>query len=66
MEELCNFENSDCPKGRPNTMNNYGVIRYDFVLHLFYLAINFDLYKYDIILQPKVLTPAIFEPTLTD
>lgn len=25
LEEIINFENSDCPKGRPNTMNNYGV-----------------------------------------
>ncbi|XP_072096869.1 2-oxoglutarate and iron-dependent oxygenase domain-containing protein 2 isoform X1 [Mobula birostris] len=26
MEELENFERSDMPKGRPNTMNNYGVL----------------------------------------
>lgn len=25
IEEISNFENSDLPKGRPNTMNNYGV-----------------------------------------
>lgn len=25
VEELENFEQSDMPKGRPNTMNNYGV-----------------------------------------
>ena len=25
VEELSNFETSDMPKGRPNTMNNYGV-----------------------------------------
>lgn len=25
LEELENFERSDLPKGRPNTMNNYGV-----------------------------------------
>ena len=25
IEEINNFENSDLPKGRPNTMNNYGV-----------------------------------------
>ncbi|XP_053328294.1 2-oxoglutarate and iron-dependent oxygenase domain-containing protein 2 [Spea bombifrons] len=26
LEELENFEKSDLPKGRPNTMNNYGVL----------------------------------------
>ncbi|XP_069135987.1 2-oxoglutarate and iron-dependent oxygenase domain-containing protein 2-like [Argopecten irradians] len=26
MEELENFEKSDCPKGRPNTMNKYGIL----------------------------------------
>ncbi|MEE6504089.1 hypothetical protein FKM82_005061 [Ascaphus truei] len=26
VEELENFERSDVPKGRPNTMNNYGVL----------------------------------------
>jgi len=26
VEELSNFEASDMPKGRPNTMNNYGVL----------------------------------------
>ncbi|XP_063430265.1 2-oxoglutarate and iron-dependent oxygenase domain-containing protein 2-like [Mytilus trossulus] len=26
MEELENFEASDCPKARPNTMNNYGLL----------------------------------------
>ncbi|NXP21056.1 OGFD2 protein, partial [Scytalopus superciliaris] len=26
VEELENFEQSDMPKGRPNTMNNYGVV----------------------------------------
>ncbi|OWF42700.1 2-oxoglutarate and iron-dependent oxygenase domain-containing protein 2-like [Mizuhopecten yessoensis] len=26
MEELEHFENSDCPKGRPNTMNKYGIL----------------------------------------
>ncbi|KAM4808619.1 2-oxoglutarate and iron-dependent oxygenase domain-containing protein 2 [Rhinophrynus dorsalis] len=26
LEELENFERSDLPKGRPNTMNNYGVL----------------------------------------
>ncbi|ESO97781.1 hypothetical protein LOTGIDRAFT_228345 [Lottia gigantea] len=26
LEELEWFEKSDCPKGRPNTMNNYGVL----------------------------------------
>ncbi|CAN8192634.1 unnamed protein product [Coccothraustes coccothraustes] len=26
LEELENFEQSDMPKGRPNTMNNYGVL----------------------------------------
>lgn len=25
VEELEHFESSDAPKGRPNTMNNYGV-----------------------------------------
>lgn len=25
LEELEHFEQSDMPKGRPNTMNNYGV-----------------------------------------
>lgn len=25
LEELDHFEKSDMPKGRPNTMNNYGV-----------------------------------------
>ncbi len=25
IEELEHFEQSDAPKGRPNTMNNYGV-----------------------------------------
>lgn len=25
IEELENFEQSDMPKGRPNSMNNYGV-----------------------------------------
>lgn len=25
VDELENFEQSDMPKGRPNTMNNYGV-----------------------------------------
>lgn len=25
LDELENFEQSDMPKGRPNTMNNYGV-----------------------------------------
>ncbi|CAG2246755.1 2-oxoglutarate and iron-dependent oxygenase domain-containing protein 2 [Mytilus edulis] len=28
MEELEHFENSDCPKARPNTMNNYGVTNF--------------------------------------
>lgn len=27
IEELIHFEQSDLPKGRPNTMNNYGVRR---------------------------------------
>ncbi|KAL9981094.1 hypothetical protein ACROYT_G009753 [Oculina patagonica] len=26
MEEINNFENTDLPKGRPNTMNNYGIL----------------------------------------
>ncbi|XP_071093152.1 2-oxoglutarate and iron-dependent oxygenase domain-containing protein 2-like [Haliotis cracherodii] len=26
LEELEHFENSDCPKGRPNTMNKYGIL----------------------------------------
>ncbi|KAJ8042609.1 2-oxoglutarate and iron-dependent oxygenase domain-containing protein 2 [Holothuria leucospilota] len=26
IEELCHFEQSDLPKGRPNTMNNYGIL----------------------------------------
>jgi len=26
IEEISNFENSDLPKGRPNTMNNYGIL----------------------------------------
>ncbi|KAK3084811.1 hypothetical protein FSP39_019449 [Pinctada imbricata] len=26
MAEISNFEESDCPKGRPNTMNHYGVL----------------------------------------
>lgn len=26
VEELSHFEDSDCPKGRPNTMNKYGVL----------------------------------------
>uniref|UniRef100_T1IJU6 Fe2OG dioxygenase domain-containing protein n=1 Tax=Strigamia maritima TaxID=126957 RepID=T1IJU6_STRMM len=26
MEELINFEKAPCPKGRPNTMNNYGIL----------------------------------------
>ncbi|XP_070573133.1 2-oxoglutarate and iron-dependent oxygenase domain-containing protein 2-like isoform X2 [Ptychodera flava] len=26
MEEISHFENTDLPKGRPNTMNNYGVL----------------------------------------
>ncbi|KAK1160167.1 hypothetical protein AOXY_G21679 [Acipenser oxyrinchus oxyrinchus] len=26
IEELANFEQSDAPKGRPNTMNNYGIL----------------------------------------
>lgn len=25
IEEINNFESTDLPKGRPNTMNNYGV-----------------------------------------
>lgn len=25
IEEISNFESTDLPKGRPNTMNNYGV-----------------------------------------
>ena len=25
IEEINNFENTNLPKGRPNTMNNYGV-----------------------------------------
>ena len=34
IEELVNFENSDMPKGRPNTMNNYGVWQKCFLLDL--------------------------------
>ncbi|KAJ8312832.1 hypothetical protein KUTeg_010205 [Tegillarca granosa] len=26
IEELTNFENGECPKGRPNTMNKYGIL----------------------------------------
>ncbi|XP_046572774.1 2-oxoglutarate and iron-dependent oxygenase domain-containing protein 2-like [Haliotis rubra] len=26
LEEIEHFENSDCPKGRPNTMNKYGIL----------------------------------------
>ncbi|XP_033646815.1 2-oxoglutarate and iron-dependent oxygenase domain-containing protein 2-like [Asterias rubens] len=26
IEEICHFESTDLPKGRPNTMNNYGVL----------------------------------------
>ncbi|XP_077996401.1 2-oxoglutarate and iron-dependent oxygenase domain-containing protein 2-like [Glandiceps talaboti] len=26
MEEISHFENTDLPKGRPNTMNNYGIL----------------------------------------
>ncbi|XP_060049194.1 2-oxoglutarate and iron-dependent oxygenase domain-containing protein 2 isoform X3 [Erinaceus europaeus] len=29
LEELENFERSDLPKGRPNTMNNYGVLLHE-------------------------------------
>ncbi len=31
IEELEHFEQSDAPKGRPNTMNNYGV--HIFIIH---------------------------------
>ncbi|XP_022085664.1 2-oxoglutarate and iron-dependent oxygenase domain-containing protein 2-like [Acanthaster planci] len=26
IQEICHFESTDLPKGRPNTMNNYGVL----------------------------------------
>ena len=29
IEEINNFESTDLPKGRPNTMNNYGVRLYE-------------------------------------
>lgn len=29
IEEINNFESTDFPKGRPNTMNNYGVRLYE-------------------------------------
>ena len=31
IEEISNFENTDLPKGRPNTMNNFGVRLLSFV-----------------------------------
>ena len=33
LEELEHFEHSPAPKGRPNTMNNYGVRAVDLMLH---------------------------------
>ena len=36
-EELEHFEASDCPRGRPNTMNNYGVCMIFFFSFLFYV-----------------------------
>lgn len=44
MEELEHFEDSDCPKGRPNTMNNYGVLFIFIWLQLYhYMGLLFSL-----------------------
>ena len=32
IEEIDHFENTELPKGRPNTMNNYGVCRSVFTI----------------------------------
>jgi len=40
MEELEHFEDSDCPKGRPNTMNNYGVLFIFIWLHGFTIILG--------------------------
>ena len=34
IEEINHFENSELPKGRPNTMNNYGVCRSIFTISI--------------------------------
>lgn len=37
LAEVLNFEKSDAPKGRPNTMNRYGVCSFDLIV-LFQLS----------------------------
>ena len=34
IEEINHFENTELPKGRPNTMNNYGVCRSVFTISI--------------------------------
>ena len=39
IEELKHYEESDVPKGRPNTMNNTGVRKHSYSTYIYYIYI---------------------------